>query len=278
MEILVLLPVLNGAAFLDAAIGSIRAQTHERWKLVVLDAGSTDGSLPIARRHADEDARISLHEEPDNGMYDALRRAFERDAGEAGLFCWLNSDDLYTPWALAEATAARMKGHDWISGLPALWDATGRLRAVLPRGSVDRRSIIKGRHHDGDLGAIQQESVFFSRKLFESLTTEERDVFAAQSLAGDFHLWRCFAKRTSLHVTPSVLGGFRVHTRNRSRCNLASYMAEVFALGGSRTRTGRFYKLERHIERARSAWAALSAFERAARELKADLDEGFGGP
>ncbi len=274
VEILVLMPVFNGAAFLDAAIASVRSQTYERWRLIVLDAGSTDGSSSIARQHASVDSRITLREEPDEGMYDALRRGLEREAGCSDIMCWLNSDDLYTPWAFAEVAATHARGHDWISGLPALWDQHGRLRAVLPRGSVGRSSILAGRRHDGDLGAIQQESVFFARQLFEDLSMEERDLFAVQSLAGDFHLWRCFAKRAPLHITPSVLAGFRVHSGNRSRHKADVYAAEVSALGGSSAKLGVLRRLHRRIERARAAIAATSAFESAAQQLIADLGDG----
>lgn len=276
MEILALTPVLNGAAFLDAAIRSVRAQTHDRWRLVILDGGSTDGSQDIALAHADEDVRITLHAQADSGMYDALRKGFERESENADMVCWLNSDDLYTPWAFAEVAAAHADGHNWVSGLPGLWDGQGRLRAVLPRGAVYRRDIVAGRHHDGFLGAIQQESVFFARTLFDALTPEEWAVFSAQTLAGDFHLWRCFARRAPLHVTPTVLGGFRLHGRNRSRRFAEAYRLELEALGATAPKSRLVRRILRRIRDIRAAISAATIFERAALKLNEELTDKAG--
>lgn len=276
MKVLVLTPVLNGSAFLDAAIWSVRAQTHADWRLVILDAGSTDGSQSIARAHAQEDDRIQLHEEPDGGMYDALRRGFERDGSGASILCWLNSDDLYTPWAFAEVAATLSAGHEWITGLPGLWDSEGRLRAVLPRGGVRREDILAGRHHDGYLGALQQESMFFARTLFDTLSLEERDIFAAQKLAGDFHLWRCFARRARLHTIPSVLGGFRVHAANRSRRFADEYRNEAEAMGAFTPSSDFLRRSMRRFTALRAAVAAAAAFERAAYQLHNELPEKVG--
>ncbi len=53
-----LLPVRDGAQFLDAAIDSIRAQRLADFELLLLDDGSTDDSPAIIRRHAAADARL----------------------------------------------------------------------------------------------------------------------------------------------------------------------------------------------------------------------------
>ncbi|MEN0653315.1 MULTISPECIES: glycosyltransferase [Hyphobacterium] len=266
MRFLILTPVLNGARYLDAALQSVRAQYHQDWKLIVCDGGSSDGTLDIARRHASEDQRITVESASDAGMYDALRRQFDRFSGRAEVLSWLNSDDLYTPWALIEADAAFVRGALWVTGLPGLFDNHGRLRAVLPCGENRRSDILAGRRHDGFLGAIQQESVFFSTALYADLTPIERDIFATQTLAGDFHLWRCFARRAELVTLSSVLGGFRLHSKNRSRLNPEVYESEVAALGA--TQPPRLIaRLWRYLHNRSAARAAFKAYETAAAEL-----------
>ena len=54
----VLLPVKNGIDYLAEAIDSICQQTFKDWRLLVLDHGSTDGSLELAQRYAEQDPRI----------------------------------------------------------------------------------------------------------------------------------------------------------------------------------------------------------------------------
>lgn len=57
-EVSIVMPVRNVSGTLDAAIRSVVAQTHQRWELVVLDDGSTDGTVEQLRTWADTDARI----------------------------------------------------------------------------------------------------------------------------------------------------------------------------------------------------------------------------
>jgi glycosyltransferase involved in cell wall biosynthesis len=266
MNICILMPVLNGAWRLDAALSSVRSQSYANWRLIVLDGGSQDGSLEIARRHAVEDARIEVRSGPDDGMYDALRRGFDGEASATDLFAWLNADDMYTPWAFAEAVRTMKRGARWVTGIPALWDSEGALRCVLPRGGYRRWAIRAGWAHDGCLGAIQQESIFFSAELYTSLTQQERDVFARQRLAGDFHLWRCFARRAELETIASVLGGFRLHDRNQSRLKQIDYAAELKALGAA-TPPEPIARLMRRLSDRAGAWGALRAFEKAAHQL-----------
>lgn len=57
----VLLPVKNGIDYLAEAIDSICQQTFKDWRLLVLDHGSTDGSLELAQRYAGQDPRIEVY-------------------------------------------------------------------------------------------------------------------------------------------------------------------------------------------------------------------------
>lgn len=57
----VLLPVKNGIDYLGEAIDSICQQTFRDWRLLILDHGSTDGSLELAQRYAEQDPRIEVH-------------------------------------------------------------------------------------------------------------------------------------------------------------------------------------------------------------------------
>lgn len=61
----VLLPVKDGIAFLPAALDSIVDQTFRDWRLIVLDHGSTDGSLELAASYAERDKRIVVRPFPD---------------------------------------------------------------------------------------------------------------------------------------------------------------------------------------------------------------------
>lgn len=61
----VLLPVRNGQPYLREALDSIVQQTFRDWRLLILDHGSTDGSLELAQSYAELDERIQLHHLPE---------------------------------------------------------------------------------------------------------------------------------------------------------------------------------------------------------------------
>jgi len=61
----VLLPVKNGIAFLAEAMDSIVHQTFKDWRLIVLDHGSTDGSVELAEVYAERDARVIVRSFPE---------------------------------------------------------------------------------------------------------------------------------------------------------------------------------------------------------------------
>lgn len=99
----VVVAVFNRANTLQHALDSLFSQTYREWELVVIDGGSTDGSVDILERASD---RISYWvSEPDRGIYDAWNKALPRLRGQWVMF--LGSDDY-----LADPTVlARMEPH-----------------------------------------------------------------------------------------------------------------------------------------------------------------------
>jgi glycosyltransferase involved in cell wall biosynthesis len=88
-------PSYNQAAFLEETIRSVLDQEYEPLEYVVVDDGSTDGSLGIAERYAD---RLKLICEENRGQPAALNHGFTHTRGE--LMGYLNSDDTLLPGAI----------------------------------------------------------------------------------------------------------------------------------------------------------------------------------
>jgi glycosyltransferase len=65
---------------ISEALESVLSQTHHDVELVVIDGGSTDGTVEILRRY--EDRLAVLVSEPDNGIYDALNKGIRLATGE----------------------------------------------------------------------------------------------------------------------------------------------------------------------------------------------------
>jgi len=225
MKFTVITPVLNGDKYLADAIKSVINQSCPHWQYFIIDGGSTDKTLEIANRYAEVDNRITVVSGKDRGMYDAICKGIELSGGE--WIHWLNADDVLLPWCISEVVKyANAFDCDWIYAVPSWFDESGNMIGLGRIEYCPRWLIEKGAYYGG-VGVLQQESIFFSRKLFERLSQEEIEVFRSFQLAGDYWLWRRFAKRSELAVLPVVVGGFRLTGENLSHVNQSEYLREV---------------------------------------------------
>ena len=104
-------PTLNQAEYLGRTLGSVRRQTYPRIEHFVVDGGSTDATLHVLRA-AESSAGMRWVSEPDDGMYDAINKGISRTTGE--IVGYLNSDDLYFPWAVEAAVRVfESRPGDW---------------------------------------------------------------------------------------------------------------------------------------------------------------------
>lgn len=96
----IITPSFNQAGFLEETILSVLTQDYPRIEYLVIDGGSTDGSLDILKRYSD---RLTYVSEPDRGQSHAINKGFRVARGE--ILAWLNSDDTYLPGAVSAAVA-----------------------------------------------------------------------------------------------------------------------------------------------------------------------------
>ena len=118
----VAVPVYNGAAYLAEALDALRAQTERRWRAVVVDNASTDGSAEIAERAAAADDRIRVvRSDTNQGANANFNRsaALARETG-APYVLWAAHDDVRHPTSLARC----------LDALDARPDAVGAHTAV----------------------------------------------------------------------------------------------------------------------------------------------------
>jgi glycosyltransferase involved in cell wall biosynthesis len=234
---IIITPVLNGARFISENLNSVTVQSDLAWVHYVVDGGSTDGTQEIVRRSVRGESRRHLIEGNDRGLYDAIFKGFaqaKRDGySDSDSVClWLNSDDMLMPWALATLRLLFDETHaDWMNTLPSFWDAEGRLVLVSPYAWYPRPLIRCALFHGRGLGWIQQESTFFTRRLLDRVTPPVIEQICATKLAGDFLLWREFARYAAPKHVPVAVSGFRSHGMNASTKYLAHYYAEIRAAG-----------------------------------------------
>jgi glycosyltransferase involved in cell wall biosynthesis len=227
LKISIVTPSFNQAAFLDETMDSVFSQRDSNLEYIVIDGGSTDGSVDIIRRHAAHLAHWVS--EPDKGHYDAINKGFAKVSGD--VMAWINSDDKYTPWcfSIVREIFSRFPEVEWLSTVQALtWNAQGQATSINFSGGFNGASFLKGGNlpTPGSFGRrfIQQESTFWRRSLWERaggrLDTSLR-------LAADFELWARFYRHTELCGVLAPLGGFRAYGNQKSVRQAALYMEEA---------------------------------------------------
>jgi glycosyltransferase involved in cell wall biosynthesis len=218
-RISIVTPCYNQAQFIEECILSVINQNYPDIEYIVIDGGSTDGTIEIIKKYSD---RIAYWvSEKDRGFCHALQKGFEKTTGD--IMAWINADDKYHAGAfqaVAEIfnTFPEIK---WLMGHPMLYSWKG---IAINHISHEWARWSKFRFFVGDYLAIQQESTFWKRELWEQAGgTIGLDV----QIAADFELWCRFFRYEKLYTTNALIGGFRFSSAEQlSLKNKKLYIAE----------------------------------------------------
>lgn len=224
-KISIVTPSFNQVQFLEATIQSILSQNYPNLEYIIIDGGSTDGSVEIIQRY-----EKYLHfwcSEPDAGHYDAINKGFSHATGE--IMAWLNSDDMYFPWTFKTVASimSEINSVEWLTTLSlGFWDWHGFCTEIHKLPGFSKEAFLDGcylQDSKRSINWIQQESTFWRRSLWEKVGGYVSTEF---KLAGDFDLWARFYTQADLYGTTSPLGGFRKQARQRSR-QVEQYISEA---------------------------------------------------
>jgi len=198
-------PSYNQAQFLEATMRSVLEQDYPNIEYIVVDGGSTDGSVEIIERYADQLAwRVS---EPDAGQTDAINKGFARANGE--ILAWLNSDDTYEPGAVREAVNFLMTHPEvgLVYGEANFIDEAGRVIGRFPAAQTDYKRLRQGYVH------IPQQAAFWRADLWHQVGPLDAGFYFAM----DYDLWVRLAKLAPLQYLPGrVWANFRLHASGKT--------------------------------------------------------------
>lgn len=216
----IITPSFNQAEFLEECIDSVLSQNYPNLEYIIMDGGSTDGSVEIIKKY--EKHLTYWQSQPDGGQYNAVNDGFKKTSGE--IMTWLNSDDKYHRDALFKVAYLFESNSsvEWLTGHPTLWGKRGEIIHVEPYLPVYCwNNYQEGRYNNP---FIQQESTFWKRSLWERAGGHLRTDL---QYAGDLELWVRFFRHAPLYSVETLLGGYRSHGNQKAALFMDRYVAEA---------------------------------------------------
>ena len=197
-KISVITPSLNSGKYIEEAIQSVLAQNYPNFEHIVMDGGSTDGTIKILKKYK----HLKWDSEPDRGQSHAMNKGFCMATGE--IIVYLNSDDFFEPNAFHTVVK-------YLSKKKGIYIVVGECNVIMNDGEIIRNKNIKLSFYEilqwwRYSFPINPCSYFYYRELQEKVGLfDETNHY---SMDYDFML------RVSLHYTlfkiDEALGNFRL--------------------------------------------------------------------
>lgn len=223
-KISIVTPSFNQGAYIEETLLSVLHQNYPNAEHIVVDGGSSDGTLAILERYRDRLAYVVS--EPDNGQSHAINKGMARTTGE--ILTWLNSDDMLAPGALAAvAMAFDTNNADMIAGICRLY-RNGKLEAQhitsCADGPLPLEDLLDLDHGWNAGQFFYQPEVMFTRELWLRAGGYVNDWL---HYSMDYEMWLRFAEAGArLHVIGRPVAWFRLHDQQKTHIT-ARFQAEL---------------------------------------------------
>lgn len=190
-------PSFNQGKYIRETIESVLSQDCALIEYIVVDGGSSDGTLEILKEY---EGRLSWISEKDRGPEDAINKGFRMAKGE--ILAWIASDDTYLPGAVRRAVAAFVEnpGIGMVYGRAHYIDKCGKILGECPTEPFDPEYLAV-------CNVVAQPSAFFTRGAFDAageLSLELRQIT-------DYDLWVRIARHVRPLYLPEFLSNYRLH-------------------------------------------------------------------
>ena len=217
MKISIITPSYNQVEFIKHTIRSVLGQDYPDLEYIIVDGGSTDGSVEIIKSYADQLAWWVS--EPDGGQADAINKGFKHATGE--IVAWLNSDDMYAPGAFADACAVFEANPEigMVYGNAVSFDCEGKPLNDLGIENWSLKDLVA-------FHIICQPAVFMRRVVLEQAGYLDD----AYHMMLDHHLWLRIAQRTEIHHVPRIWAFARHHAAAKNVAQATKFGQEAFKI------------------------------------------------
>jgi glycosyltransferase involved in cell wall biosynthesis len=208
IDITIITPSYNQSEFIEDTLDSVKNQTHNSVRHIVLDGGSDDGTIEILRKYEDTDGDsydLTWISDDDDGQSDAINTGFRRAEGD--IVAWLNSDDVYLDVNVLSRVAEYFKQSEAeiIYGDQCYINRESTITAFDVRPDFDARKLPYRI-------LISQPATFFRQEVVES---QKLDTDLQYSM--DYEYWLRLSQIYKFEHFQDVLAGFRRYSEQKSR-------------------------------------------------------------
>jgi len=208
-RISVVTPSYHQALFLEQTIRSVLVQGYPNLEYIIIDGGSTDGSVEIIRKY--EPWLTYWESQPDKGQSHAINKGWQHATGS--ILAWLNSDDLYLPGTLFELAELWNENdqYGFISGVTERIDQDGNPTGKLFGSELDiKNSLISSRN------PVAQQSTFINRRALEDVGYLDESLHMSM----DWDLWIRIADKYPARFVPNVWSQTREWEGTKTKKNM----------------------------------------------------------
>ncbi|MFZ2226232.1 MAG: glycosyltransferase family 2 protein [Candidatus Moraniibacteriota bacterium] len=213
MKISIITPSFNQAAFIERTILSVLSQNYPDLEYIVMDGGSTDGTVEILKKYSD---KIIWKSEKDRGQSDAINKGLKMATGE--IVAYLNSDDTYAPGALEKVA-------DFFANPPAggpdkMW-VYGKCKIIDEKDQEIRKPITAYKN-------LLLKNYSYTKLLSENFISQPATFWKAQIHAQsgffnenehycmDYEFWLRIGQNHPAGVIDDYLANFRYYKNSKS--------------------------------------------------------------
>lgn len=211
----IFIPCYNAERFLQQTIDSIKKQTYQDYRVIVVDDGSTDHSMEILQKYAKEDHRVLIYRNDGNQGV-----AYTRNRGlqlcDSKYMAFMDADDIMPEYRL-EKEVGYMEAHpecDVISGNYQLMDEDGRLGAVVKLGEKNTDEVYSALFFEN---VIANGTALFRTSFYRNHKIDFLDKYAGLE---DYDFWvESMLAGAKMHIMDEVFLFYRVVQSGLSRMN-----------------------------------------------------------
>lgn len=181
----------NNKDGLEMTIKSVLGQTCKDFEYIIIDGGSTDGSVEVIKKYATQiDYWVSEH---DSGVYNAMNKGIKKANGDYLNF--MNSGDTYHSTTALETIAGLHSNDDIIIG--GYYESTRGIAHVIPPQEVTLLTLLKF--------TINHQATFLKRTLFEKRLYDENYIIMADA---KFNFQSIILDNCSVKITENIISDY----------------------------------------------------------------------